>query len=115
MSIQEILKTVAGEAVNNTDTISERIECAIASDLMSDVLTVRNHEPLLLITGLTNLQTIRTCEMSDIKHILFVRGKEVTSEMKTLAEENDISLFRTKYSLYHTAGLLFEAGLKPVY
>jgi predicted transcriptional regulator len=115
MSIQEIIEIVNGEVISNRDAALETIDCAFASDLMSDVLTVRNHETLMLITGLTNLQTIRTCEMSDIKHILFVRGKEVTDEMKALADENDILLFRTKYSLYRTAGLLFGAGLKPVY
>ncbi|MDR1345561.1 MAG: hypothetical protein LBK03_02525 [Bacteroidales bacterium] len=115
MTVEKVLELVEGELINEITIAPESINCALASDLMSDVLTVRNHETMMLITGLTNLQTIRTCEMSDIKHILFVRGKEVAEEMKALASENDILLIRTKYSLYRAAGLLFGAGLKPVY
>ncbi len=58
---------------------------------MSDVLTV-NCDNLLLITGLANLQAIRTAEMSDIDCILFVRNKSVSPEMKSLAEELGITL-----------------------
>ncbi len=52
--------------------------CAFGSDLMSDVLTLEDHD-LLLITGLANPQTIRTAEMADIKMIIIARGKEITS------------------------------------
>ena len=61
------------------------------------------------------IQTIRTCEMAEIRIILFVRGKKVTDEMKKLASENKMVLMETEYSLYKTSGLLFQAGIKPVY
>jgi hypothetical protein len=50
---------------------------AFASDLMSDVLTLKN-DNLVLITGLATLQTIRTAEMADINCIIFVRNKKVS-------------------------------------
>lgn len=90
------------------------VEHAFASDLMSDVLTLK-HCDFMLITGLSNIQSIRTAEMSDIRVILFVRNKSVDAEMITLAEENDMVLLRTPYSMFKTAGLLYGAGLKPVY
>jgi predicted transcriptional regulator len=116
MTILEILELVDGKIVTEMGShqVGE-VDFTFASDLMSDVLTVRCQGNLMLITGLANLQTIRTCEMSEIKIILIVRGKEVTEEMIELANDNDILLMRTKYSLYRTSGVLYNAGLKAVY
>ena len=70
---------------------------------------------LLLITGLCNMQTIRTAEMSDIKVILFVRDKKTTDEMIELAEENEMVLIETSLSMYRTSGILFNLGIQPLY
>jgi hypothetical protein len=90
------------------------VEKAFCSDLMSDVLTI-DTDHLLLITGMANLQTIRTAEMADIHAILLVRNKKATPEMIHLAKENNLVLFETPISMFHAAGRLFGAGLKPVY
>lgn len=102
-------KVVSGEAL-----LESEVEYAFASDLMSDVLTVEM-DNVMLITGLANLQAIRTAEMSDIGKIIFVRKKRATDEMIRLAAENDIILIECDYSLFKTSGILFQNGLKPVY
>jgi hypothetical protein len=91
------------------------VERIFASDLMSDVLTLKDYDNLMLLTGLCNLQSIRTCEMSDIQMILIVRGKEVTPEMLELAEDNEMIVVRTEFSMYKTAGILYGAGIPAVY
>ena len=53
--------------------------------------------------------------MSDISYLLIVRGKEVTEEMKELAEDNDMVVIRTEFSMYKTSGILYNAGLPAVY
>ena len=68
------------------DRLDENVDYAFASDLMSDVLTIKTDD-FLLITGLANVQSVRTAEMSDVEYILFVRGKNVTEEMSALAED----------------------------
>lgn len=115
MTIEEIKNLVNGEVICGNDYLDHKIDHVFASDLMSDVLTLKDINNLLLLTGLSNLQSIRTCEMSDINYILIVRGKEVTEEMQELAEENDMVIIRTQYSMYKTAGLLYNAGLPAVY
>lgn len=114
MTIREIIKTVQGEALCGTEHLDDDVEHAFASDLMSDVLTIKT-DNFLLITGLCNVQSVRTAEMSDVKYILFVRGKEIPDEMVRLAEDNGMTVIRTAYSMFKTSGLLFSAGLKPVY
>lgn len=114
MKLSEILQLVDGRIVLGADR-EDVIDCVFASDLMSDVLTITTDKSLMLITGLCNLQTIRTCEMSDIRIVLFVRRKKVTEEMKELAEENGMILMETNYSLFRASGILYSAGMLPLY
>lgn len=115
MNVVEIAKLTEGKIVIGDKFVDREVEVVFASDLMSDVLTINTNKPLLLVTGLANIQTIRTCEMADIRNVLFVRGKEITEEMKELAEENDMVLIATKFSAFRTSGVLYTSGMKPLY
>lgn len=114
MTIGEICSTVNGELICGDEKVNCEVEYAFASDLMSDVLTV-NCDNLLLITGLANMQTIRTAEMSDAACILLVRNKSASSEMKELAEETGIPIICCKSTMFKAAGELYRAGLKPLF
>jgi len=114
MKVEEICSVLNCELICGSHRDDHEVSHAFASDLMSDVLTV-NCDSLLLITGLCNLQTIRTAEMSDINCILFVRNKSVTPEMKKLAEELGITLIRCSSTMFRASGELYRAGIKPLY
>lgn len=114
MDIQDVVKVVNAEVVNTSSETSLQVDRGFASDLMSDVLTI-NTDNLLLLTGLNNLQTIRTAEMAEIKAVLFARNKRPTPEMIELANQENIVLLLSEKSMYHVSGLLFAAGLKPVF
>lgn len=92
----------------------ELVETGFSSDLMSDVLTL-DTDKMLLITGMANLQTIRTAEMADIHCILLVRNKKASKEMVKLAVESGIVVLQTAMSSFRCCGILYNAGLKPVY
>ncbi|MGE5349334.1 MAG: DRTGG domain-containing protein [Actinomycetota bacterium] len=114
MKVEEICSVLNGELVCGSGMSDREVTHAFASDLMSDVLTV-NCSNLLLITGLTNVQAIRTAEMSDIDCILFVRNKPVTPEMKSLAEELGMTLITCPLTMFRASGELYRAGMKPIY
>jgi len=82
-----------------------------ASDLMSDVLNLI-HPRTLLITGLVNVQSIRTAEMADLPAILFVRGKVPPPETLQLAQEVGIAVMVSPYRMFDCCGRLFQAGLR---
>ena len=115
MKLKELCSLVSGVIVEGEAYSDTEIECVFASDLMSDVLTIHTDKNLALLTGLTNVQTIRTCEMSDIKVIVFVRGKKATEEMKEMAADNEMTLIETPFSLYRTSGILYQAEVPSVY
>ncbi|MEG1543201.1 MAG: hypothetical protein RR382_01570 [Tannerellaceae bacterium] len=114
MKIQQIREITDAAVVCGEGRMSETVECAFASDLMSDVLTL-DCGGVLLITGLCNLQTIRTAEMAEVFCILFVRGKKASPEMLQLAAENQMVLLETDHSMYHSVGELYASGLPPIY
>lgn len=114
MKVKEIVKLIDGQIICGEDRMDESVVYAFSSDLMSDVLTIKV-DNFILITGLANIQSIRTAEISDVQFILFVRGKKVTEEMISLAKDNGMAIIQTDYSLYKTSGILYVAGLMPVY
>ena len=114
MTIRDIYSLVQGEILCGEAYLDQVQDHAFASDLMSDVLTIKI-DNFLLITGLANIQSIRTAEMSDVKCVLLVRGKKATTDMIELARESGMVLMRTPFSMFKTSGILFAAGLSPVY
>lgn len=114
MQIKTLVEVLDGEVVCGEEFLGREVTYGFASDLMSDVLTL-DCDRMVLLTGLTNLQTIRTAEMGDIECIVFVRNKKILPAMKEIASENDMVLIQCRYSMFKAVSLLYEAGLKPVY
>ncbi|MBN2348764.1 MAG: hypothetical protein JXJ22_08005 [Bacteroidales bacterium] len=114
MIISEVLKLIDGKIVAGEKYLSREVSKAFSSDLMSDVLTLDTDE-ILLITGLINVQTIRTAEMAEISCIAFVRNKKVTKEMVSLAEVNHMVLIECASSMFSVSGKLYQAGIQPVF
>ncbi|SFD89050.1 DRTGG domain-containing protein [Thermophagus xiamenensis] len=114
MKINELVNILEGRVVCGEQFLDREIEYGFASDLMSDVLTL-DIDKLVLITGLNNLQTIRTAEMADIECIVFARNKRIHPSMVELAAEHQMVLVECRFSMFKAVARLSAAGLKPVY
>ena len=114
MKIKDLGNVLSANLVTGEKHIDREIEYAFASDLMSDVLTVEMRN-ILLITGMASIQAMRTAEMADVQMVLLVRNKKATPEMKELATQNDIVLMEFSGSMFRASGILYKAGIKPVY
>jgi len=114
MTLAKIIHLTNAKLVCGESHKDDVITYGFSSDLMSDVLTVLEDD-IIMITGLSNVQAIRTAEMSDIRNILLVRNKKPSAAMIEIATELGISVSYTPYSLFRVSGILYEAGLKPVY
>lgn len=114
MKLQKIIEIIDGNLICGDSSTEITVSKAFASDLMSDVLTL-NENSVLLITGLANMQTIRTAEMADIRYILFVRNKKPNQEMINLAKQEGMTIILCSKSMFSACGLLSKAGLEPVY
>lgn len=114
MILREVCTAVAGVTVCGENRLDQEVAFAFASDLMSDVLTLKC-EGFLLLTGLANIQTVRTAEMAEAVCLILCRGKKAGGEMIELAAEGDMVVIESPYSMFKCAGLLYGAGLEPVY
>ncbi len=110
MKLAEVLQIVEGKVISANVDLEQEVQMGSGADLMSDVLACL-HEGLLLMTGLTNPQVVRTAEMANITAIVFVRGKLPPRETIALAEEKGIPLLASKYTMFETCGRLYKAGL----
>ncbi len=114
MRVIELAEILEGHIICGDQFGEKEVFYGFASDLMSDVLTLDN-DRLVLVTGLNNLQTIRTAEMADIECVVFVRNKKVLPAMIDIAKENEMILIECRFSMFHAIARLHEAGIKPVY
>lgn len=110
MTIAEVRDILQAELLTGEELLNEEIHSACGSDLMSDVLAFVKEQGILL-TGLMNLQTIRTAEMMDMKCVVFVRGKKPNESILSLAEDSGIAVLCTGMRLYSACGKLYVAGL----
>jgi len=105
-----VLQIVEGIVVSDRANVDMVVTHGAGADLMSDALRSAR-EDVLLITGLTNPQAVRTAEMVGIRAVLFVRAKLPPPETVVIAREAGIALMATRYTMYEASGLLFRAGL----
>ncbi len=111
MNLRDIQEILNAELLCGENRLDDCVTCAFGADLMSDALAYTNQDTLLL-TGLCNLQVIRTAEMLDISHIIFVRGKRPADEMLQIAKDSGICVLATRLTMFDSCGLLYAAGMR---
>jgi len=111
MTIARVLEILDAQLLTGQGSEGRELASACGSDLMSDVLCLRG-APHLLLTALTNPQTVRTAEMAEIAAVCFVHGKKPPAETLELARKNGLPLLATRVSMFTACGRLFAAGLK---
>jgi hypothetical protein len=110
MKLRQVLELVEGLVISEGANLEMEVTHGAGADLMSDALRF-GRENVLLITGLTNPQAVRTAEMVGIRAVLFVRAKLPPPETVAIAKQAGIILLATCYTMYEASGLLFQAGL----
>ncbi|MFA9453786.1 MAG: hypothetical protein ACERK6_07700 [Candidatus Aminicenantaceae bacterium] len=113
MTLKQIQEILDAEIICCEDSLDMEITAAGGSDLMSDVLAF-GQPGILLMTGLTNTQSVRTADIIDAKAILYVRGKKPDKGGLELARAKGIPILSTKHMMFMACGLLFRSGLPGV-
>lgn len=111
MTISNVISVLNAKILSETIDVNHNVETVCGSDMMSDVLAFIKKDALLL-TGLNNLQVIRTAEMLDVVCLIFVRGKIPSPEMVKKADELGIYVLSTELTMFDACGVLYEAGLR---
>ena len=110
MKISKIAELLNARVCYGEELLDNEVHSACGSDMMSDVLAFVKDQAVLL-TGLVNLQVVRTAEMMDMRCIVFVRGKNPGPEIIELARESEIAVLATDERMYPACGKLYANGL----
>jgi hypothetical protein len=110
MKLSEVLRLIDGRVISRDVDLETEFTVGGGADLMSDVLAFAQ-AGMLLMTGLTNPQVVRTAEMSGTVAVVFVRSKIPPPETIALAEQKGILLLASKHTMFETCGRLYAAGL----
>jgi len=110
MNIKEMVKIIGGTVLTPEVALDREIKGGCGADLMSDVLASIKPEAVLL-TGLCNIQVVRTAQMADVCAIVFVRGKIPHPDIIALAEREGIPLITSPFGTFELSGRLYRAGL----
>jgi predicted transcriptional regulator len=110
MDLAEVLQIIEGKVISENVDLRQEVRLGGGADLMSDVLAFAQ-DGMLLMTGLTNPQVVRTAEMAGVVAIVFVRSKLPPAETVALAAARGIPLLASKYTMFETCGRLYRAGL----
>lgn len=110
MKISDIKDLLGAEVLCGTGSLDTEVQSACGSDMMSDVLAFVKDQAVLL-TGLVNSQVIRTAMMMDMVCVVFVRSKQPSAEMLSLAEDGGLVILSTEKRMYEACGILYSNGL----
>lgn len=111
MTIRDVITLLDANVLSEDINLDHPIETVCGSDMMSDVLAFIKKDALLL-TGLNNLQVIRTAEMLDVVCLVFIRGKKPTEDMIAMAADRGIYMLQSKLTMFDACGRLYEAGFR---
>ena len=113
MLLAEIAELVGGTELLGLDGAGGlEIDGCFAADLMSEVLAFCGRGALL-VTGLTNVQSVHVADVVDVRAILYVNGKKPEAQALSLARARGLPLLSTSLTMYEACGLLERCGLHP--
>ncbi|MBN2034733.1 MAG: hypothetical protein JW836_15810 [Deltaproteobacteria bacterium] len=113
MKLTEVKDILKAEITSGADKLEMVIQSGAGGDLMSDILR-GSKEGVLVLSGLNNIQLIRTAVIAGASALVLVRGKKPDEEMKAQAHEHGLPLLTTPFTLFTACGRLFRAGLRGV-
>ncbi len=110
MKLDDIAAALSCEVLTPLDGVGD-IETVVASDGMSEILAFPSPGAVML-TGLTNIQSVRTAVIADVHAIVYVRGKRPAEAVLRLACDSGIPVLATKLGMFESCGILYGTGLR---
>ena len=113
MKLSEIRDIVQAEVLTGEEDLSADVQQVVASDGMSEILAFAKSRELM-ITGLTNIQSIRTADIAGVTAVIYCRGKYPDRKVIDFARQKKIPVMVTRMVMFDICGILYARGLKGV-
>ena len=113
MKLVEVQKLLGCEVLAGGEVLERDVTEVVTSDGMSEILAYTKSGELM-ITGLTNIQSIRTADIAGVAAVVYCRGKRPAIDVIEYAAAKGIPVLATSMVMFEICGLLYRAGLKGV-
>ena len=113
MKVKDIVKILDGKVLSGQDQLEKEVKYVGAADMMSDVLALSKPD-MIILTGHTSPQAVRTAIVTELLGLVFVRGKEIPSKTLEMAKEANLLIIQTESYMYAACGKLYAAGLRGI-
>jgi predicted transcriptional regulator len=113
MKLEEIRDLLQCEVLVGEDNLSVDVQQVVASDGMSEILAFAKSKELM-VTGLTNIQSIRTADFAGCCGVVYCRGKRPDSRVIEYARNKRIPVLATRMLMFDICAVLAGRGLKGV-
>src|SRR5512136_201900 len=113
MKLSEIRDILQAEVLTGEEDLSADVTQVVASDGMSEILAFAKSKELM-ITGLTNIQSIRTADIAAVSAVVYCRGKRPDKKVIDFARQKRIPVLVTTMVMFDICGILYNKGLKGV-
>ena len=114
MTLAEIKEILRAKVIVGDDMLDTEVTAGAASDLMSDLLTGPGKTGVLVLSGLNNIQVIRTALIAGVSAVVLVRNKEPNEDVIDHARKHELPIMSTPFSMYTASGRLLRQGLRGV-
>ncbi len=111
MKLTEIKELLDAEVITGANRLEDDFQEVCSADLMSDVLAFAT-PGTILVTGLTNVQSVITAHVAEVGAIIYIRGKHPEEDAIKLAKQKNLPLLASPLSMFEACGRLYAKGLK---
>ena len=111
MKLSEIRDILKARVLTGDDELGRNIVAGGGADIMEAFLSAVAKDGLIL-TGLMSEEVVRTATISQVGAVVFVRGQEPTPRIIEQAQNFNLPLLVTDYSMFVSIGKLYMNGLR---
>ncbi len=113
MKLSEVKDLLQCEVLAGENELSADVLQVVASDGMSEILAFAKSRDLM-VTGLTNIQSIRTADIAGVCAVVYCRGKRPDKKVIEFARQKKIPVLVTAMVMFDICGILYGKGLKGI-
>jgi len=113
MKLFEVKDLLQCEVLTGENDLEVDILQVVASDGMSEILAFAKSKDLM-VTGLTNIQSIRTADIAGVSAVIYCRGKRPDKKVIDFARLKNIPVLATDMVMFDICGILYVKGLKGI-
>ncbi len=111
MKVKQIIEPIGLEPAAGEEGLEREIRGCYCGDLLSDVMA-NAADGALWLTIQSHKNIVGVAVLRELAAIILVNGREPDEDTKSKADEEGVPILVTGRTMFETAGLLHDAGIR---